>query len=76
MCPERLEIAKQRVREIAYLLWLDEGCPEGEDLRHWCTAEKKWIEYEFVPDRNSEPIQFSDAKTPSLDPENQLVSAT
>jgi hypothetical protein len=30
--------ASQRVREIAYRLWQEEGCPEGEDLRHWFAA--------------------------------------
>ena len=30
----------QRVREIAYFLWLDEGCPEGESERHWLAAER------------------------------------
>jgi hypothetical protein len=28
-----------RIREIAYFLWLDEGCPEGEEERHWTTAQ-------------------------------------
>jgi hypothetical protein len=28
-----------RIREIAYFLWLDEGCPEGEEERHWAAAE-------------------------------------
>ena len=28
-----------RIREIAYFLWLDEGSPEGEAERHWITAE-------------------------------------
>ena len=28
-----------RIREIAYFLWLDEGSPEGEEARHWTTAE-------------------------------------
>jgi hypothetical protein len=28
-----------RIREIAYFLWLDEGRPEGEEERHWTTAE-------------------------------------
>ena len=28
-----------RIREIAYFLWVDEGCPEGEHERHWTTAE-------------------------------------
>jgi hypothetical protein len=28
-----------RIREIAYFLWLDEGSPDGEEERHWTTAE-------------------------------------
>lgn len=28
-----------RIREIAYFLWLDEGCPDGEAERHWSMAE-------------------------------------
>jgi Protein of unknown function (DUF2934) len=28
-----------RIREIAYFLWLDEGRPDGEEERHWSTAE-------------------------------------
>ena len=31
--------ASQRVREIAYRLWQDEGCPEGEALRQWFAAK-------------------------------------
>ncbi len=29
----------QQIREIAYFLWLEEGCPEGEADRHWAAAE-------------------------------------
>jgi hypothetical protein len=28
-----------QIREIAYFLWLDEGCPDGEAERHWTSAE-------------------------------------
>jgi hypothetical protein len=28
-----------RIREIAYFLWLEEGSPDGEADRHWSTAE-------------------------------------
>jgi hypothetical protein len=28
-----------RIREVAYFLWLEEGCPEGEAERHWLAAE-------------------------------------
>jgi hypothetical protein len=29
----------ERIREIAYLLWLEEGYPEGAAERHWLAAE-------------------------------------
>jgi hypothetical protein len=28
-----------RIRELAYFLWLEEGCPEGQGERHWLAAE-------------------------------------
>ena len=28
-----------RIRELAYLLWLEEGYPEGQAERHWLAAE-------------------------------------
>ncbi|MFZ0604407.1 MAG: DUF2934 domain-containing protein [Roseiarcus sp.] len=28
-----------RVRERAYFLWLEEGCPDGQAERHWLAAE-------------------------------------
>jgi hypothetical protein len=28
-----------RIREMAYFLWLDEECPDGEHERHWTAAE-------------------------------------
>ena len=28
-----------RIREIAYFLWLEEGCPDGGAERHWHAAE-------------------------------------
>jgi hypothetical protein len=30
-----------RTREIAYFLWLEEGCPEGAAERHWLAAETR-----------------------------------
>jgi Protein of unknown function (DUF2934) len=30
---------EQRIRDIAYLLWVDEGCPEGRAFEHWAAAE-------------------------------------
>jgi hypothetical protein len=34
--PDRLE---QRIRERAYRIWLEEGCPDGRDEAHWERAK-------------------------------------
>ena len=31
---------EQRIRELAYEIWLSEGRPEGQDARHWEMACK------------------------------------
>ncbi len=30
------------IRQIAYHLWRDEGCPDGRQLEHWTKAESIW----------------------------------
>jgi hypothetical protein len=30
---------QQRIRERAYQIWLDEGCPHGREQIHWRRAE-------------------------------------
>jgi hypothetical protein len=32
-------VAEDRVRERAYLIWIEEGSPHGRDLDHWLQAE-------------------------------------
>jgi len=29
---------EHRIREIAYLIWQEEGCPHGRDREHWLKA--------------------------------------
>ncbi|WP_247893263.1 DUF2934 domain-containing protein [Azospirillum endophyticum] len=31
---------EQRVRDRAYAIWLEEGCPDGRDADHWFHAER------------------------------------
>lgn len=31
---------EQRIRELAYEIWQSEGCPQGQDARHWEMACK------------------------------------
>jgi hypothetical protein len=34
----------EEIRQIAYHLWLDEGCPHGRHVDHWYKAESIWHE--------------------------------
>jgi hypothetical protein len=29
----------RRIRDVAYFLWREEGCPDGRAEAHWTTAE-------------------------------------
>ena len=31
----------ERIASRAYELWLQEGCPDGQDTRHWLEAERQ-----------------------------------
>ena len=42
------DLNDDHIRERAYLIWVDEGRPEGRELDHWLRA--KW-ELEREPDR-------------------------
>jgi hypothetical protein len=37
-------LREEEIRQIAYHLWLDEGCPHGRHLDHWFKAESIWHE--------------------------------
>jgi hypothetical protein len=34
----------EQIRQRAYQLWLDEGCPDGRDRIHWLKAEAEFRE--------------------------------
>ena len=54
-----------RVRERAYFLWLEEGCPEGQAERHWLAAEAL-VEGD-PPDRKA--VESESAEEPTREPE-------
>ena len=33
----------EEIRQVAYKLWQEEGCPDGYDLQHWLKAEIVWL---------------------------------
>ena len=32
---------EESIRNRAYLIWKEEGCPQGQDLSHWLRAEQE-----------------------------------
>nr|WP_254441777.1 DUF2934 domain-containing protein [Ruegeria sp. HKCCA0370] len=36
---KKQKIEESKIREAAYLFWLDEGQPEGREQEHWLKAE-------------------------------------
>ncbi|MDI1336581.1 MAG: DUF2934 domain-containing protein [Lacunisphaera sp.] len=38
--PTPFEPAEADIQRCAYLLWQEEGCPEGQDLNIWLTAKE------------------------------------
>jgi hypothetical protein len=32
------------IRQLAYQLWQEEGCPDGHEVQHWLKAETIWLE--------------------------------
>ena len=53
--PER----EAEIRQIAYYLWLEEGCPHGRHLDHWHKAESMWREQQAA----KQPAESRPAKT-------------
>ena len=55
----------QQIREIAYFLWLEEGCPEGEADRHWAAAEALVNAQDAEPDE-AEPVTGGEGRPGEL----------
>jgi hypothetical protein len=49
---DELERAQAEVRQRAFEEWIKAGCPECDSLEFWVKAEREWIAFRYVPDRN------------------------
>lgn len=81
-----MSIDEQRIREKAYAIWQAEGCPTGEERRHWemaCKQAEAEVEAEagtnaaakveaseFVPTPTTSPAEQSSA---SVEQDNRAV---
>jgi Protein of unknown function (DUF2934) len=44
----------EEIRQVAYKLWQEEGCPDGCEVQHWLRAKMIWEE---INRPQSEPKQ-------------------
>ena len=56
---------EQKIRETAYLIWMEEGCPSGRDVDHWLKACERVALAEVVPGDAPPPAKPAAAKTPA-----------
>lgn len=49
----------EEIRQLAYRLWQEEGCPDGYDVKHWLRAETIWLEehHPHSEREHSKPVQ-------------------
>lgn len=61
----------EEIRHEAYLLWQQEGCPQGRELDHWLAAQEK-VRHRL----HTEPADPGDAREPEVRATEQLVTPT
>jgi len=61
---------ENRIREIAYFIWLEEGCPGGRDQEHWQRASDRvaMLEAAVKPLPKTAPLPKVAAKTAKAKP--------
>lgn len=47
---------EQRIRERAYAIWQEEGCPKGREHDHWVRAEREIADASPAPTVPSAPV--------------------
>lgn len=39
----------EEIRQLAYRIWQEAGCPDGNDVQNWLTAEAIWLQQHGAP---------------------------
>lgn len=79
------EALEDRIRQRAYDIWLERGCPDGDAWSHWFTAKEEIISFIASPATPDHAAESSQAPLPTLrttanarsaDPEHRFHSPT
>jgi len=52
----------ERVRDLAYRLWEQDGCPAGRELEHWLEAERRLSAEQVAAPKAAAPKKSRKAK--------------
>jgi hypothetical protein len=64
----------EEIRHEAYLLWQQEGCPQGREIDHWLAAQELVRHRQHQAKRPDAPDE--DPREPDLQPTERLVTPT
>lgn len=67
--------SEKRIRERAYMIWLEEGCPDGRDLEHWDMASEL-VAQEENQHFAMKPNPAKHRPTPGGEPVEPILAAT
>jgi hypothetical protein len=53
----------EEVRQVAYKLWQEEGCPDGYEVQHWLRAKMIWEEINRPQSESKQPKAIKKRKS-------------
>ena len=53
----------EEIREVAYRIWQEEGCPHGHEVQHWLKAQMIWEETNRLQSKPKQPKPLKGRKT-------------
>jgi hypothetical protein len=62
----------EEIRQLAYRLWQEEGCPDGHEVEHWLRAQMIWEEInrpKSKPKQSRAPKERKTKQTPAAERE-------
>lgn len=54
---------EEEIRQLAYRLWQEAGCPEGNEVQNWLNAEAVWLEQQRAPSQ-TKPAKAAKPRKP------------
>lgn len=45
----------EEIRQLAYKIWQEAGCPHGAEVQHWLKAQEIWLESHRPKKRRAKP---------------------